>query len=88
MLFAFGVGDHRRIGVGRFQAQEGFFAEGFMHHAAARPQRELTTRLAGDPAAQVLIGSKQDRLIARHRLHHRHGVAAGADQIALGFDRC
>ena len=40
-----------------------------------------------DPAPEVAIGCKQNRLILGNGLHHRHGVAAGADQITLGFDR-
>ena len=58
-----------------------------MHHAAAGPEGEFPPRRAGHPAAQILIRSEQDRPLRWQLVHQVNGIAAGADQIALGFHR-
>ena len=59
-----------------------------MHDAAAWPEGELAAALALYPAAQVLVGGKQDRPVGWQLLHQIHRVTAGADQVAEGFHRC
>ena len=56
-----------------------------MHDAAAWPEGELAAALALHPAAQVLVGGKQDRPVGWQLLHQIHRVTAGADQVAEGF---
>ena len=58
-----------------------------MHLAAAGPEGELPAALGLHPATQVLIGGKQDRAVFRQLPHQVYGVAAGADQVALGLHR-
>ena len=70
----------------QFQLQQALLAEGFVNDAAAGPEGELPAALALHPAPQVLVRRKQDRLISGELIHQIDGIAAGADQVALGFD--
>ena len=83
------LGEHDEAagGAGLGAAQQGLLAEGFMHDAAAWPEGELAAALALHPAAQVLVGGKQDRPVGWQLLHQIHRVTAGADQVAEGFHR-
>ena len=88
VLLALGVGEHFSVWVLELQLQQRLLAERFMHDAATGPKGEFPAALALHPTAQILIGCEQDRAIGGQLLHQIHRVAAGADQIALGFHRC
>ena len=87
LLLAFRMGDHLGLGVVELELEQGLLAEGFMDLAAAGPEGQVPATLALDPAAQVLVWGKQDRLVSGQLVDQVHRVAAGADQVALGLHR-
>ena len=87
VLLAFGMGDHLRLRMLQLQLQQGLLAEGFVHGAAPRPQRQFTPALALHPTPQVAVRREQHRPVLRQLPHQINGIAAGADQVALGLHR-
>ena len=85
VLLALRVGDHLRLRMLELQLQQGLFAEGLMHGAASWPQRQLPAALALHPASEIAIRCKQHRPVLRQLTNEVNGVAAGADQVALGL---
>ena len=65
--------------------------EGGMDDAGALPDLHvLAAGLLLHIVAQIDVGQKQNRLLGRNRIHHRHRVARRTKNVAfrLYFDRC
>ena len=88
VFLAFRVGDHFGIGMLKFESEQCFLAEGFVHEAATGPKREVPTALALHPPSKVAVWCKQNGATSRELLHQIHGIAVYSDRSALSPPRC
>lgn len=83
---AFGVCDE--FGVGIFFADFGDTVPGELdvNVTGTLPKIHFSAGLLHDPTAEVLIGNEEDVAVGRSGLHDGFRIAAGANDIAQGFD--
>ena len=60
---AFGMGEHRRAGMLRLELEQLGLGEGLVDDADARPEQHVAPGLAGEIAAEMLVGAEDDLLL-------------------------
>ena len=65
---AFGVGEHRRARMLGLQLDQLGLGERLVDDAHARPQQHVAPGLAGEIAAEMLVGAEDDLLVHRDLL--------------------
>ena len=82
---AFGMGEHRRPGMLRLELEQLGLREGLVDDAHARPEQHVAAGLAGEPAAEMLVGAEDDLLLLRNLLEDGLGRRAGDDDVATAL---
>ena len=82
---AFGMGEHRRAGMLRLQLEQLGLREGLVDDAHARPEQHVAAGLAGEIAAEMLVGAEDDLLVHRDLPEDDLGRRAGDDDVGERF---
>ena len=85
-LDTFRVGDDFGVGEFEFESFDGLLGEEDVGVTGSWPELHGAAGFFADPLAEVLVGDKEDLAVGGDALHDFGGVAAGADDIAQGFD--
>ena len=85
-LDAFRVGDHPGVGKFEFESFDSLLGKEDVGITGPRPELHGAAGFFADPLPEVLVGDKEDLAVGGDALHDFGGVAAGADDIAQGFD--
>ena len=83
---AFGMGHERRAGEFAADAHDAGVGEFHMGVTTALPQGHFSPGLLHDPGPEVLVGHKEKVALRRAGADDFDGVAAGADDVAVGLD--
>lgn len=79
--FTFGVRDEGSLRVLHLQLSDLFVAEYLVDHAGTVPQYHITAGLFYQPAAQVDVGRKDNRLVFWDGINDVTGVRAGTTDV-------
>ncbi len=84
---AFGMGEHRGAGMLRLELEQLGLREGLVDDAHARPEQHVAAGLAGEIAAEMLVGAEDDLLLLRDLREDDLGRRAGDDDVAERLHR-
>jgi hypothetical protein len=87
-LFTFGVSYNLGLGMGHAQLYQLFLRKGLMDNTASLPENQIPPCLLHYIAPQILVRSKNNRLVFRDLLNNLHGVRTGANDVAHRLDFC